>query len=424
MSRLCRNLVLGLTLWLAATASAFASDVSPIAPQPDGSSQQVLVLLRLPPEHLRPHTDYGGGYGDGLGRSARNRIAGRLARHHGLTLVGDWPMPLLGVDCFIMAVPTGQSADEAASGLSSEPDVAWSEPMHLYHGQGGASAPNDPLFPAQPAARAWRLAELHEVATGRDVRVAVVDSMIDKAHPDLAGQIQVSQNFVPDHSDAPEQHGTGVAGIIAARADNGLGIAGVAPEARLMALRACWQTTASKAGDFATTCDSLSLAKAIYFAIEHNAQVINLSLSGPPDALLGRLLDMALARSVTVVGAFDRDLPGGGFPASHAGVVAVTDEISGPDMAGLYVAPGRDVPTTQPGGRWSLVNGSSYSAAHVSGLFALLRERLPRGRAALTLVTVHPGGGPIDACATLLQGEGACGCACARAQQSSAIVRR
>ncbi|MEI4902441.1 S8 family serine peptidase, partial [Klebsiella pneumoniae] len=91
-----------------------------------------------------------------------------------------------------------------------------------------------PLFPFQPAAHAWRLSDLHEISTGRSVRVAVVDSMVDLAHPGLAGQVVVSENFVSGRPGVAEQHGTGVAGIIAARADNGVGIAGVAPQARLM----------------------------------------------------------------------------------------------------------------------------------------------------------------------------------------------
>jgi subtilisin family serine protease len=247
---------------------------------------------------------------------------------------------------------------------------------------------------------------LHELATGRNVRVAVVDSMIDARHPDLAGQFQIRRNFVPDRADAPELHGTGVAGVIAALADNGVGVAGVAPSARLMALRACWQQKAS-----ATICNTFGLAEALHFAIEHDAQVINLSLSGPPDLLLGKLIDVGLARGIVVVGAVDPTLAGGGFPASHPGVVAVSSESSG--RPGTYVAPGRDVPTTQPGARWALVSGSSYSAAHVSGLAALLLERSPRARRPLTLVTTQAGGA-IDACATLLRGTAPCGgCGCA-----------
>jgi subtilisin family serine protease len=305
-----------------------------------------------------------------------------------------------------------------AARLSRDPGVSWSEPIHTYGGQGEPQAHNDPLYRVQPAAREWRLAELHQISTGRNVRVAIVDSTIDKGHPDLAGQIEVMQNFVSNRPSLAEDHGTGVAGVIAARADNGLGIAGVAPQARLMGLRACWQE-APKSGAAPTVCDSLSLARALDFAINHDAQVINMSLSGPSDLLLGKLLDVALARDVTVVAAYDRNLPEGGFPASHKGVVPVVDESSGPPIQGVFSAPGRDVPTTEPGGRWSIVNGSSYAAAHVSGLFALMRQRAPLLHRASALFVVGPGE-RIDACATLLQKSDPCNCNCERSHEGVA----
>lgn len=417
---IARHLLFGLALGLAGAGLAIAANPPAASPDP---AQEVLVLLRLPPPHYRPNANYAGGYGDEQGHAARQRVAGRLAREHGLTLVTDWPMPLLGVDCFVLAVPPGQSPQAVAAQLSHAPGVAWSEPSNVYYAQSPVAARGDPLFPTQPAARAWRLNDLHQIATGRGVTVAVVDSAIERTHPDLIGQVPVSENFVSDHPDTPEAHGTGVAGIIAARADNGVGIVGVAPQARLMALRACWQRPPGPSGSAETICDSLSLARALNFAIEHNAQVINLSLSGPPSPLLGWLLDLAQARGVVVVAAFDRDLPGGGFPASHPGVVAVEDDTLAAPPVGVYSAPGHDVPTTQPGGRWFLVNGSSYAAAHVSGLLALARERRPRARGPLTLVAARAAGGEIDACATLLRAAGPCDCACARPSQHSAIDR-
>jgi hypothetical protein len=412
-------LVALVAVWLAAAASAVAQPAAPALAAGD-VAHQVLVLLRLPPEHHHPNGDYGGGYGEGAGDSARRRIAERIAKAHGLVLVTAWPMPLLGLDCYVMATPPDQSPVEVAAALSHEPDVDWAEPMRTYHGQGATTTPNDPLFRVQPAARQWRLGALHEISTGRDVRVAVIDSMIERTHPDLVGQVYLSENFVTGEPDGPEQHGTGVAGIIAAREGNGVGIVGVAPRARLMGLRACWQVSARSPGGSATLCDSLSLAKALHFAILHDAQIINLSLSGPDDPLLGRLLDVALARGVTVVAAYDPSAPDGGFPASHAGVVAVNDEARGVKEPGVFEAPGSDVPTSQIGGRWFLVSGSSYAAAHVSGLFALLRQRTARPLGGASLVTLG-GSTIIDACASLVRASGPCGCQCVHAQYVSAI---
>ena len=372
----------------------------------DDPAHQVLVLLNLPPPHFRPDGHYAGAYDDAAGRSARRRIAARLAREHGLTAVTDWPMPVLGVDCYVMAVPPAERPDRVAQALSSDARVAWAQTMNVY------AAHRDPqysLYALQPAAREWQLAALHRVATGRGVRVAVIDSGVQVDHPDLAGEVELSENFVADRPHA-EAHGTGVAGIIAARADNRVGIVGVAPQARLMALRACRQA------EQATSCTSLSLAKALDFAIGRDAQVINLSLGGPPDRLLGLLIDAALARGITVVAATDPAVADGGFPASHRGVVAVGDETDTGRSAGAIIAPGRDVPTTAPGSRWSVVSGASYAAAHVSGLFALLRQLQPSGAAGAASALVLRPGGRIDACATMRRAaptSPSCACECA-----------
>ena len=428
--RLRRALVRDLTalaLGLGLAISAGVPAVRAATPAAADSAHQVLVLLRLPPDHFRPGGNYADSYGDGAGAAARRRVAQKIATAHGLTLVTSWPIPLAGVDCFVMTVPADQSLERVAQALARDPQVAGAQPMHVYRAQASTPTPrereaggdlqlaeathNDPLYRTQPAAQEWRLAELHKVATGRNVKVAVIDSMVDAAQPDLVGQILTLQDFVLDHPRIPEQHGTGVAGIIAAVADNHIGIAGVAPRARLMALRACWQEGASGA-----VCDTLSLAKALYFAIGHDAEVINLSLSGPPDPLLGRLIDVALGRGIVVVGALDPNVSDGGFPADHPGVVAVSDDPASA-IPGALVAPGRETPTTQPGGRFAFVSGSSYAAAHVSGLFALMRERSGKAATPVALITLKPGGGPIDTCASLLRA------ACPRPGGTSTFAR-
>ncbi|HET7527668.1 MAG TPA: S8 family serine peptidase [Burkholderiaceae bacterium] len=395
--------LLALALWLAVALATHAADVA--ASEPVRPQQQILVLLKLPPEHYRPGSAYSGAYGDGLGRSARRRVAAELARRHGLTLASDWPVAVLGVDCYVMNVPAGQEPDLAALALARDERVAWAQAMNVYH----ALEYDDPLYGVQPVVTQWRLSQLHALATGRHVRVAVVDSGIESWHPDLSGQIELSENFVVARPYAAERHGTEVAGIIAARADNHVGIVGVAPASRLLALRACWQESAH-----ATLCNSLSLALAIDFAISHDARVINLSLSGPPDKLLGQLLDAALARGIAVVAAVDRALPDGGFPASHPGTIAVVDERSELVPAAALLAPGRDVPTTVPPAQWDVVSGASFAAAHVSGLMALRAELVPlrAGQPPRSALVSLPGGA-IDACATLANGHGSCDCQCA-----------
>src|SRR4029450_8565992 len=136
----------------------------------------------------------------------------------------------------------------------------------------GVLAHDDPLYRLQPTATLWHLDELHRVATGRNVRVAAIDSGVELDHPDLRGRIALARHFVDGRGSVPELHGTAVAGIIGARADNGVGIVGVAPDAQLMALRAGWQKPAD---ENAAVCSSFTLAKALQFAIDNNAKVIN-----------------------------------------------------------------------------------------------------------------------------------------------------
>ena len=405
MSRL--RLLLAFLALVTLGASAYAQGSPTIPPE-----RQILVMVKHPPDHFRPGGAYGGGYGDDLLRSARSRLARRIAKAHGLTFVDGWPMPMIGVDCFIMAVPEGRSTETAAQELSTDSKVAWAEPVELYHAEGTPASHNDPLYAAQPAAHAWDLADLHRIATGKGVRVAVIDSGIQANHPDLAGQLIVNRNFVAGQAEKPEDHGTGVAGVIAAKSDNRIGIAGVAPGARLLGLRACWQRGEN------TLCDGLSLAKAFYFAVQENADVINLSLSGPDSRLLRVLVQTAIDRGSIVVTAYDAATPHGGFPASVPGVIAVADRAFAASSGEVYTAPGHDVPTTQPGGRWFLVNGSSFSAAHVSGLAALVRQR--RHSDGLTLVSDRAVGGTIDACATLARAASGCDCSCGGGRMSSA----
>jgi subtilisin family serine protease len=409
--RLWRSLALAFALL---TVSAFAPAM---AEAPNGpSDRQILVMVRQPPEHFRTDGAYTGGYGDTMSQSGRERIARGIARKYGLTFVENWPMPMIGMDCFVMRVPDGRSTTSAAEQVSHDANVSWAEPLAFYTARGLAgSNDNDPLFAAEPAAAEWHLADLHRIASGRGTRVAVIDSGIDASHPDLAGQVAINRNFVSGQNLVAETHGTAVAGIIAARADNRIGIAGIAPGARLWGLRACWQGPKSAA----TVCDTLSLAKALYFAVQNRADILNLSLSGPDDRLLRTLVGVALDRGLAVVAAFDPRLPDGGFPASVHGVIRVSDS---PAARGdVYSAPGRDVPTTEPGGRWFVVNGSSFAAAHVSGLLALLRER--RHSSAFALVTER-GGSVIDACATLLKAVGTCDCACGSMPLAAGAARR
>jgi hypothetical protein len=397
-------------LWLAPAAADPAPP--PVAPE-QAKPRQLLVMLRLPARHFRPDATYGGSYLNDGGQAARRRVAVSLTETYGLKLVEGWPMPVIGIDCFLLEAGAGVALDALLETIGRDPRVAWAQAVNEFDSLDGG----DPLLPLQPAAQRWQLTGLHRASTGKDVAVAVIDSAVDAAHPDLRGQLSLHENFVDGEAAGAERHGTAVAGIIAARTGNGAGIAGIAPGARLMALRACWEPEGQRA-----RCNSFTLGKALNFALGHQARVINLSLGGPPDRLLHALLDSAAARGVRVVGAVDPRRADGGFPASHPGVLPVAaDEAGARVLAGrAVVAPGTDVPTSLPGARWGFVSGSSFAAAHVSGLAALLAELSPGADGALlrqalsgaAIARTGPQTVSMGACAILARAAGACVCPC------------
>jgi subtilisin family serine protease len=384
-------------------------------------------MLRVAPPHLRAGGDYAGSYAATPDETARQRIARQLAHDYNLQVINSWPMPSLGLDCFVMQLAPGSSTQQITQNMARDTRVESAEPMQLFHVLGKP----DPLYRLQPTATEWHLAELHAITTGKNITIAELDSGVDTTNPDLTGQVVQTRNFVNDAPYPAEMHGTEVAGIMVAREGNGVGIAGVAPQAHLLALRACWQTSAN---DAAAACSSFTLAKALQYALENQVQVVNLSLAGPDDRLLERLLDVALAHHVTVVSAVDEAANDGGFPASYPGVLAIAEEgaVHVPIRDALR-APGEDIPTTQPGPHWNFVSGSSFSAAEVSGLVALLRALSPgsepaqlrddlHAKTALGLAAMRPTA--IDACAAVARASGICTCNCAAANVSLAVPRR
>ncbi|HVN34112.1 MAG TPA: S8 family serine peptidase [Casimicrobiaceae bacterium] len=398
---------------LGLAVSARCEETDPTA-DTAAASRELLVMLRLPPPHYRPDADYLGGYARASGGTGRKRVAEELAARFNLRVVGSYPMPALGVDCFVMEAPENLPLRPLIEGMASDSRVESVQAVNLFR----VLSHDDPLFPLQPTAALWHLDELHQVATGKSVRVAAIDSGVELDHPDLRGRIVVARNFVDARDAVAEVHGTAVAGIIAARADDGIGIVGVAPEAGLMALRACWQLPGDER---AAVCSSFTLAKALQFALDNSARVINLSLGGPRDRLLERLIAAAALRGIVVVAAADPRSADGGFPASLPSVLAVAGDDVQDASATTYLAPGRDVPATLPGRKWGLVGGSSYAAAEVAGLVALLidaapeqnpqqiREKLSTPDKAAS--TPHRGA-LVDACAAVARTVGACACGC------------
>lgn len=287
---------------------------------------------------------YGGGtdyvLSDGARRTMRN-----LSTEYHLQAVAAWPIGMLRLHCAVMEVPAGVSREDMLARLRSDRRVALTEPLQDYAVQ--SSAP-DPYAGVQAGNERMNIAAAHRVSRGRGVRIALIDTGLASDHPDLVGRVDVQRNFVD--ADARrfqlDRHGTAVAGVIAADADNGIGIAGVAPEARLLALKACWQL---QDGRDAARCNTFTLAQALASAIELKANIINLSLTGPPDPLLSALAERAVRAGIIIVGP---QAASPSFPGSLSHVLDVARSEDRSTVLGVLQAPGREVLTLAPGGRY------------------------------------------------------------------------
>jgi subtilisin family serine protease len=307
-----------------------------------------------------------------LSPAAEQALSG-LEQDYALTRVDGWPIHLLDVYCAVMAVAANTDPAATLERLSRDTRVSLAQRLQSFEVRG---AYNDPYFALQYGRYAEQIERLHQRATGRGVRIAIIDTGIDRSHPDLRGRIGSARNFVDgDNEFDGDIHGTAVAGIIAAGANNNVGIVGMAPDAEILALRACWQL---KAGEIAALCNSFTLAKALSFALEQASDIVNLSLSGPADPLLTQLLQLALRRDILVVAAQNQR---GDFPANLPGVISVQAGISDGRLAwtvasgsSAVAADASELLSTSPGGHYDFFSGSSMAAARVTGLSALLRQ--------------------------------------------------
>jgi subtilisin family serine protease len=262
----------------------------------------------------------------------------------------------------------------------------------------GGQAGDDPFYERQ-----WNLdtigaAEAWEKATGEDVLIGLVDTGVESSHPDLAGKVVASATCLggPCRDGIGEDdnsHGTEVAGIAVAVTGNKKGIAGVAPDAKLLVAKSLDSTGAGRVDD---------INAGIRWVVDHGAKVVNLSL-GDPDFLLTSMvgtplrpgIEYAWTRGAVPVLASGNyrvgvvDAGASNYGDLNALVVAATDRrddvpryssaignakwgLAAPGGAGVPGGPDNNIITTGMGGSYEAVAGTSAAAPHVSGAVAVL----------------------------------------------------
>lgn len=316
-----------------------------------------------------------------VGQRAASLLA-TLKKQYGWREVTGWPIKALDVYCIVLEPPTGMDRDTLLKTLADDKRVQLVQPLQDYAvysdpDDNGAHHYNDPYADLQRGFVETDAALAHAQSQGKGVQIAVVDTGVDMQHPDLQGRVGQTRNEVDDNSStfSRDSHGTEVAGIIAAVGDNHQGIVGIAPKVDLSVYKACWYPTDHGEG---ARCNSFTLAKALAGVLDTDARIVNLSLGGPADPLLNRLLQQLLDRGRIVVAALPPDGSTGGFPDNTPGVIVVRTSSPTPAPAGVLSAPGNDILTTQPGGGYDFTSGSSMATAHVSGIVALMLAMSPK----------------------------------------------
>lgn len=304
-----------------------------------------------------------------------------FARRHNCVAVWTGRSTLTGGTLIRFRITGGQNPTDMVRAMEAE-QLGIVQPNYVYDVVQQQTAP---ASADQYVAGKLKLAEVHKVATGKGVLIAIIDSQIDAGHPELGSAIAESFEAV-GMPDKPHTHGTGMLGAIVSQGK----LMGVAPGAKALAIHAF--ATGSKQSPQATT---QAIIAGLEFALEKGARIVNMSFAGPYDPMLQVALKKAAERGVILIAAVGNAGPKSPplYPAADPHVIGVTatdqnDEPFAGANRGAYVAvaaPGVNIIAPAPEAAYQLTTGTSVAAAHVSGVAALLLERHPTADAAIIL---------------------------------------
>jgi len=335
----------------------------------------------------------------------------RLARRLGLSLLETQRFALTGRSILRFHINNGQSVVSILRALGHYARVAAAQPNYLYLLQQGApavtrAAGSDNNI-VQYVVDKLHLLEAHAISNGDDVPVALIDSQVDAAQPELAGSISGEFDAVGPPA-VPHPHGTAIAGAIAAHAK----LLGVAPKVKLFVARVFSGTGESAQGT------TFNILKGIDWAASQKARIINMSFAGPNDPMIRNMIVKAHAHGIVLIAAVGNAGPRARplYPAAYPNVIGVTatdidDKLMTQANRGRQVtisAPGVEIVEPAPADSYQIISGTSIAAAHVSGVAALLLaadpkltpnevKRILTGSAhALHLPALEAGAGEID----------------------------
>ncbi|WP_441246620.1 type VII secretion-associated serine protease mycosin [Kitasatospora sp. McL0602] len=233
----------------------------------------------------------------------------------------------------------------------------------------------------------FRADDIWAISRGAGVTVAVVDSGVAASHPDLAGRVLPGTSLLGDGADgradtSGDSHGTAIAGIIAGSGAAGAaaGMTGLAPEARILPVRVAEDAKVAPS----------AVAQGITWAVDHGAQVVNVSIgAAQPDPMLRQAVAYAIRKDVIVVASAGNQGEQGNppqYPAAFPGVISVSGidrngKFWGPSESGAGVtlaAPASEIYSTNDQDAYVNADGTSYAAAYVSAAAALVRAHFPQ----------------------------------------------
>ncbi len=348
---LAAALLLGLlALWTATPARGATADPGPSG-APDGD---VVVLLAQ-------------GAGEAKAEQAADGVSGEVVA----------AIPQIGA--YLVDLPSESAAAQSAAAATLEDAAAVREADPTQTVGLADASPlsfDDPYLSSEWHLGTIRAGEAWALTTGDPgVVIAVVDTGVDYGHPDLAGKVILGADVADGDADPMDTygHGTHVAGIAAATAGNGVGVAGVCPRCTILAVKVF--------ADGSGSTSDFTVAQGIVWAVDHGANVVNLSLGGPGSSAVAQAaVDYAWSRGVVVVAAAGNSASSTlSYPAAYPSAIAVSATNSSDGLAsfssyGSWVdlsAPGQGILSTVPGGDYASWSGTSMATPVVAGAAGL-----------------------------------------------------